>query len=93
MKNLRVFAKPWFRMVSTSLVLGAVLLAILSFNLPATAEPPKPTVTPLRQVDVEYIDQNLPLGVETPKPFGLETPRPLEPGTDLLTPPPCDLHA
>jgi len=45
MKNLRVFAKPWFRVVGVSLVLGAALLAVV-LNLPASAEPPDPPATP-----------------------------------------------
>ena len=44
MKNHRIVAKPWFRVGSTSLVLGAVLLATV-LNLPAVAEPPEPAAT------------------------------------------------
>ncbi len=42
MKNYRVFAKRWFRVGGVVLVLGAVLLAAV-LNLPASADPPKPT--------------------------------------------------
>jgi len=45
MKNLRVFAKPWFRVLSISLVLGAALLTVV-LNFPASAEPPDPPATP-----------------------------------------------
>jgi len=43
MKNHRIFTKTWFRVGSISLVLGAALLAMLLFNLPASAYPPEPT--------------------------------------------------
>jgi uncharacterized protein YegL len=45
MKNHRSFAKPWFKVGGTSLLLGAVLLAVI-IGLPASAEPPDPTTTP-----------------------------------------------
>ena len=43
MKNRRIFAKTWFRVGSIALVLGAVLLVTLLFNLPASAYPPEST--------------------------------------------------
>ena len=43
MKNHRIFAKNWFKVGGIALVLGAVLLAMLLFNLPASAYPPEPT--------------------------------------------------
>ncbi len=42
MKNHRIVAKPWFRVVGLCLLLGAVLLAAVILNLPASAEPPEP---------------------------------------------------
>ncbi|MGA9349789.1 MAG: hypothetical protein WBW48_13425, partial [Anaerolineae bacterium] len=46
MKNHRIIGKPWFRVGGIALVVGAVLLAMLLFNLPASAYPPEPTPTP-----------------------------------------------
>ena len=43
MKNHRIIGKPWFRVGGIALVLGAVLLATLLFNLPASAYPPEAT--------------------------------------------------
>jgi hypothetical protein len=42
MKNHRIIGKSWFRAVGLYLLLGAVLLAAVMFNLPASAEPPEP---------------------------------------------------
>jgi len=66
-KNL---VKPSPRVVGLCLLLGVVLLAAI-LNLPASAEPPEPTATPLAPVDVE----------------GIEAPTPLEPELHCHTQP------
>ena len=42
MRNHRITDKTWFRVGGIAVVLGAVLLAMLLFNLPASAYPPDP---------------------------------------------------
>ena len=49
MKNHRIAAKPRFRTGGVALVFGAVLLAMLFFNLPAFAYPPEPTPIPQQE--------------------------------------------
>ena len=44
MKNHRIFAKPWFRVGSIALVLGAVLLVTLLLSLPTSAGPSSASV-------------------------------------------------
>lgn len=55
MKNRRIIDKSWFRVGGVSLVLGAVLLAMLLFNLPASAYPPEPTATPSSVVEPAHV--------------------------------------
>jgi len=56
MRNHRIFAKTWFRMAGISLVLGAVLLAAVVLNLPASAEPPDPPAPPPGEPAHVFVD-------------------------------------
>jgi hypothetical protein len=85
MRDYRISAETWLKVGSVSLVLGVVLLAVLSFDLPATAGLQKPTPPPWSLVHVDDLRHR-------PR-YGFSTPAQLDPRTGPLTEPPCDLNA
>ena len=82
MKNHQLFGKTWFRIGSIALVLGAVLLAALLFNLPTSVysqeadawrDEPEPTATPtVEGVHIRLDTSEIGLGNPISPPLGAQ---------------------